>query len=262
MQRVVKRVLLTNDDGIAAHGLRVLEQIAAEIAEEVWIVAPERDQSGTSHAISLHTPVRVTEHGRRRFGVEGTPGDSAAIGVRHVMRDTPPDLILSGVNQGGNLGTETVFSGTVGAAMTGMLLGIPSIALSAAYMRGDHVHWETPLRHGAETLRRLIGLPWAERACLNVNFPNIPPAQVGPLALTRQGRGLLYDIQVDERVDPRDQRYQWLRLDRRPGNDLEDSEANAIRAGRISVTPMRFERTDEESFAALKGRLAAAPAAA
>jgi 5'-nucleotidase len=130
---VVERVLLTNDDGIDAPGLAVLAEVAATIAREVWIVAPEHDQSGTSHSISLHDPLRITEHGPRRFGISGTPGDCVVMAVRHVMRDTPPDLVLSGINRGGNLGLETVFSGTVGAAMTGMLLGIRSIALSQVF---------------------------------------------------------------------------------------------------------------------------------
>ena len=127
---MLDRILITNDDGIAAPGLEILEQIAHELAREVWVVAPEHDQSGISHAISLHDPVRITARGPRRYGVLGTPGDCAVMGVSHLMAGALPDLLLSGVNRGGNLGAETVFSGTVGGAMTGMLLGIPSIALS------------------------------------------------------------------------------------------------------------------------------------
>ncbi|TWB07916.1 5'/3'-nucleotidase SurE [Gluconacetobacter diazotrophicus] len=125
-----KRILLTNDDGIDVPGLQVLEQVAATLAPEVWVVAPEHDQSGTSHALSLHDPLRISEKGVRRYAVLGTPGDCVVMGVWHLMAGQGPDLILSGVNRGANLGIETVFSGTVGAAMTGMLLGIPSIALS------------------------------------------------------------------------------------------------------------------------------------
>jgi 5'-nucleotidase len=127
---LLERILLTNDDGIDAPGLKVLEQIAGELAQEVWVVAPEHDQSGVSHAISLHHPIRVTERGARRYGTTGTPGDCAVMGVCHLMTGAPPQLLLSGVNRGANLGIETVFSGTVGGAMTGMMLGIPSIALS------------------------------------------------------------------------------------------------------------------------------------
>src|SRR3712207_4781837 len=127
------RVLLTNDDGVDAPGLAVLERAAAELAEEVWVVAPAHDQSGTSHSISLHSPLRLARLGDRRFSVVGTPGDCTVMAVRHLMREDPPDLVLSGVNRGANLGIETVFSGTVGAAMTAMLLGLPAIALSQAF---------------------------------------------------------------------------------------------------------------------------------
>ncbi|MBV8613205.1 MAG: 5'/3'-nucleotidase SurE [Acetobacteraceae bacterium] len=254
-QRIARRVLLTNDDGIDAPGLRVLQEIAAEIADDVWVVAPERDQSGTSHSISLHAPVRMSRRGEQIFGVEGTPADCVVMGVRHLMRDAPPDLVLSGINQGANLGTETVFSGTVGAAMAGMLLGFPSIALSAAFVRGNPVHWETALAHGPAVLRRLSGMPWSPRACLNVNFPNVPPDQAGPLTLTRQGHGPLDGIEVDGRIDPRQQDYFWIRLTRTPRADLPDSEGAAVAAHHISVTPLRFERTDEETLRELRNRL-------
>src|ERR1700704_4055748 len=129
----LQRVLLTNDDGIDAPGLAVLEEVAATLAREVWTVAPVHDQSGTSHSVSLHAPLRISRHGERRYGIVGTPGDCVVMAVRHLMRDAPPEAVLSGVNCGGNLGVETVFSGTVGAAMTGTLLGLPSIALSQVF---------------------------------------------------------------------------------------------------------------------------------
>ena len=127
---MLDRILLTNDDGIDAPGLGVLEAIAQELAREIWIVAPEHDQSGVSHAISLHHPIRVTERGPRRYAVNGTPGDCAVMAAGRLMAEAPPDLLLCGVNRGANLGIETVFSGTVGGAMTGVMLGIRSIALS------------------------------------------------------------------------------------------------------------------------------------
>ena len=139
----LERVLLTNDDGIDAPGLAVLEAVAAELADEVWVVAPEHDQSGTSHSISLHSPIRISQHGERRFGVLGTPGDCVVMAVRHLMRDAAPTLVLSGINRGANLGVETMFSGTVGAAMTGLLLGLPSIALSQTFSDRDNVRWNT-----------------------------------------------------------------------------------------------------------------------
>jgi len=155
---LVPRVLLTNDDGIDAPGLAALEAVAAEIAEEVWVVAPEHDQSGTSHSISLHSPLRISQQGERRFGVAGTPGDCVVMAARHLMLDAPPTLILSGINRGGNLGVETMFSGTVGAAMTGLLLGLPSIALSQTFRDANRVRWDTARTLAPGVIRTLLAI--------------------------------------------------------------------------------------------------------
>ena len=187
---MLDRVMLTNDDGIDAPGMAVLEQLAAEIAREVWVVAPEHDQSGQSHAISLHHALRISQRGERRFGVTGTPGDCAAVGLCHLMKDCVPDLVLSGVNRGLNLGMETVFSGTVGGAMTAMMLGVPALALSQAFSKRDAVPWDTARSLGVETIRRLLALGWSKQAVLNVNFPPIPAAEAGPMTLARQGEGI------------------------------------------------------------------------
>src|SRR5271156_4977820 len=166
--RLLSKVLLTNDDGFDAPGLRVLTEVAEELAEEVWIVAPNYDQSGTSHSISLHNPLRVSQKDERRYSVSGTPGDCVAMAVRHLMVSEKPDLILSGINRGANLGVETVFSGTVGAAMTGMLLGVRSIALSQAFSDRNAVRWDTARQLAPGVLRRLLRADWADGACLNV----------------------------------------------------------------------------------------------
>jgi len=254
---VVDRVLLTNDDGIEAPGLAVLEQVAATLAREVWIVAPDHDQSGTSHSISLHAPLRVAEHGPRRFGISGTPGDCVVMAARHLMRDAPPDLVLSGINRGGNLGLETVFSGTVGAAMTGMLLGIRSIALSQVFTDRNAVKWQTSRTLAPDVIRRLLAAGWTDGACLNVNFPDVEPEQAGPLVVSRQGMGLVKAIDVRAHVDPRGIPYHWLQFSRGPRPDVDDAEAMVVGRGAVSVTPLRFERTDDEAAtqlaAALKG---------
>jgi 5'-nucleotidase len=245
------RVLLTNDDGIDAPGLAVLEQVAAELAREVWIVAPAHDQSGTSHSISLHSPLRVARLGERRFSVVGTPGDCTVMAVRHLMREAPPDLVLSGVNRGANLGIETVFSGTVGAAMTAMLLGLPAIALSQAFGDRDAVPWDTARAHAAAVIGRLWPVIAGASACLNVNFPDVPAGRAGPLTLTRQGVGLVRGIEVTSRTDLRGGEYHWLNFRRGPRDNPPDAESVVVAAGRITVTPLRFERTDEAGFAAL-----------
>jgi 5'-nucleotidase len=252
----VERVLLTNDDGIDAPGLAVLEAVAATLAHEVWVVAPEHDQSGTSHSISLHAPLRYSRQGERRFGVVGTPGDCVVMAVRHLMLDAPPTLVLSGINRGANLGVETVFSGTVGAAMAGMLLGVPSIALSQTFTDREAVKWDTARSLAPDVIRRLLAIGWSEQACLNVNFPDVPVESAGPLTLTRQGVGLVRRIDVVARTDPRGFDYHWLKFHRAPRQETADTEAAVIAAGAIAVTPLQFERTSELALSEMMAALA------
>ncbi|HVY15113.1 MAG TPA: 5'/3'-nucleotidase SurE [Rhodopila sp.] len=252
---MLNRVMLTNDDGIDAPGMRVMEEIAAQIATEVWVVAPEHDQSGQSHAISLHHPLRIFERGPRRFGVTGTPGDCAAMGLCHIMTDTPPDLVLSGVNRGLNLGMETVFSGTVGGAMTAMMLGVPALALSQAFTRRDAVPWDTARSLAPEVIRKLLAIGWGKQAVLNINFPPLPAAEVGPVTLARQGEGMVAGMHVETRVDPRGMTYHWLNFMRGDRQQGPESDYSAMRAGKIVVTPLRYDRTDDEAYAGLTPHL-------
>jgi 5'-nucleotidase len=252
---VLDRVMLTNDDGIDAPGMAVLEEIAAQIAREVWVVAPEHDQSGQSHAISLHHALRISKRGNRRYGVTGTPGDCAAIGLSHLMKDTPPQLVLSGVNRGLNLGMETVFSGTVGGAMTAMMLGVPALALSQAFSKRDAVPWDTARTLGAETIRKLLAIGWGKQAVLNINFPPIQAAEAGPMTLARQGEGMVAGMHVETRVDPRGMEYHWLNFKRGEIPQGPESDTSALRAGKIVITPLRYDRTDDEAYTELATHL-------
>ncbi|WP_428487051.1 5'/3'-nucleotidase SurE [Rhodopila sp.] len=252
---MLDRVLLTNDDGIDAPGMAVLEEIASQIAREVWVVAPEHDQSGQSHAISLHHALRISERGERRFGVSGTPGDCAALGLCHLMRETPPQLVLSGVNRGLNLGMETVFSGTVGGAMTAMMLGVPALALSQAFSQRDDVPWDTARSLAAKTIRSLLAIGWGEKAVLNINFPPIPAAEAGPMTLARQGEGMVAGMHVETRVDPRGMSYHWLNFKRGEIRQGPESDYSALRSGKIVVTPLRYDRTDNKAYAELAEHL-------
>jgi len=247
--------MLTNDDGIDAPGMAVMEEIAAQIAREVWVVAPEHDQSGQSHAISLHHALRITERGGRRYGVTGTPGDCAAMGLCHLMKDNPPQLVLSGVNRGLNLGLETVFSGTVGGAMTAMMLGVPAIALSQAFADRNNVPWDTARTLAAGVIERLLALGWGKDAVINVNFPPLPADQAGPMTLARQGVGMVAGMNVDTRTDPRGMTYHWLNFRRGDREQGPESDYSALRAGRIVVTPLRYDRTDEDAYADLAKHL-------
>jgi 5'-nucleotidase len=252
---VLDRILLTNDDGIDAPGLGVLEEIAREIGREIWVVAPEHDQSGVSHAISLHDPIRIAERGPRRYAVTGTPGDCAVMAACRLMAAAPPQLLLCGVNRGANLGVETVFSGTVGGAMTGVMLGIPSIALSQAWTDRAQIRWDAAATLGAGVVRRLLAAGWSAGTCLSINFPDLPPAEAGPLTLARQSFGLIQGINVLERTDPRGFGYYWVGFRRGRHEPGSDSDIEALEAGNVVVTPLRCDRTDDADYRALQQAL-------
>lgn len=250
----IERILITNDEGIDAPGLEVLEAVARDLAEEVWVVAPEQDQSGISHALSIHHPLRVKARGERRFSVSGTPADCVAIALGQLM-EKRPQLLLSGINKGANLGVETMFSGTVGAAMAGLLMGVPSIALSQFFTRRDAVKWETARALAPDVIRRVIGMEWAADVCLNINFPDVAPEHARPLQITRQGIGRMDGLNITQRTDMREQGYYWLNIDRHERPDSDDSETFVVTQGGISVTPLRFERTDLDVMDRLKSGL-------
>ncbi len=174
------RILVTNDDGIHAEGLDVCEKIARELSDDVWVIAPEYDQSGVSHSLSLNDPLRLRQVAERRFAVRGTPTDCVIMGARHVIDGEGPDLILSGVNRGRNAGDDVIYSGTVAGAVEGTVIGIPSLALSQAYAgrSGREPYWETALRHGPDIIRRAMAAGIPRDVLINVNFPDCPPDEV------------------------------------------------------------------------------------
>ncbi|MCW9040121.1 MAG: 5'/3'-nucleotidase SurE, partial [Rhodospirillales bacterium] len=167
------RVLIANDDGILAPGLILLERIMKKACKEVWVVAPETEQSGAGHSLSLRRPLRLRKISPRRFAVDGTPTDCVLMAVREVMKDNPPDLVLSGINLGANLGEDVTYSGTVAACFEGTLLGIPSIALSQIYGRRLGVKWTVAEHHLLTTVRALLSQPWPKNVLMNVNFPSV-----------------------------------------------------------------------------------------
>lgn len=242
MSKPIKRVLLTNDDGWREPGLKVLEDIAHEIAEEVWIVSPDLDQSGVSMSISLHQPLRVHHFGERRFSVSGTPSDCVMLGVSELMPE-PPDLVLSGVNNGANISDSVAYSGTIGGALTATLLNIPAIALSQAYHKGSDTHWETARQYGPGVVRQLLESGWPTDCAMNINFPARAPAEVTGVAICRARAGSIGGINIESRRDTRDVPYFWLGFQRQTERIIGlDTDVGALRAGRISISPLRFER--------------------
>lgn len=176
------------------------------------------------------------------------------MGICHLM-PMPPDLVLSGVNRGANLGMETVFSGTVGGAMTAMLVGVQAIALSQVWTDRNNVRWDTARRLAPGVITQLLALGWSADTCLNVNFPDRPADAVGPLTVARQGAGLLQGMMVETRTDPRGIQYHWLNFRRGPRAQGPDADTDVIAAGRIAVTPIRYDRTDATAFTALAAKL-------
>ena len=175
------RILLTNDDGVNARGLRLLETIARKLSDDIWIVAPTEEQSGAGHSLTLSTPVRLRSHDDRRFSVTGTPTDAVMLALAHIMKDSPPDLILSGINRGANLAEDVTYSGTVSAAMEGALAGVRSIALSQAYSRegmGDTVPFAAAEAWAERVLRPLLDFGTEPTTLININFPALPPDEV------------------------------------------------------------------------------------
>jgi 5'-nucleotidase len=218
------------------------------------VVAPQADQSGMSHAISIHLPIRVIEQGPRRFAVVGTPSDCIVMAVRQIMKGRLPDLVISGVNRGANLADDVTYSGTVSGAMTAVLCGIPAVALSQAYRKSEPTSWDTARRHGAAVIERLLSAPLPPDLCLNVNFPAVTPDAVAGIRATRQGRRSIRAIELDARMDLRGRPYYWLGFDRAGGHQEPDSDIAALRAKAVSVTPLRFDRTDDAARLLLADR--------
>lgn len=251
------RILITNDDGIHAEGLAVLERIAATLSDDVWVVAPEADQSGLAHSLTLNDPLRLRQIGEKRFALRGTPTDCVIMAVTHVMPEKP-DLVLSGVNSGQNLADDVTYSGTVAGAMEGTLLGIRAIALSQAYNFEEHgrvVPWEVVETLAPALLKKLVAVEMEPGTFLNVNFPNCPPSEVKGTAVTHQGK-LLHGLFVEERKDGRGFPYFWIRFGRSPVKAHEDSDITALRNDMISVTPLKLDLTAHELSSRLEEALA------
>ncbi len=244
------RILLTNDDGIHAPGLKLLEAIAGELSDDVTVVAPENDQSGVAHSLSLSDPLRLRKIGERHFAVKGTPTDCVIMGVRRIMADRRPDLVLSGVNRGQNVAEDVTYSGTIAGAMEGAILGIPSIALSQAYSGvpgGPKIEWDAAETHAAPVIRSVLAAGIAAGGLVNVNFPACAADQVAGVAFTRQGRRSAELMRVEERRDGRGLPYYWLMFQRGEFEQEDGTDLHALAANKISITPLRLDLTDDES---------------
>lgn len=255
------RILCTNDDGIHAEGLAILERIAAHFSDDVWVIAPETEQSGASRALTLAAPIRVRQEGPKRFALSGTPTDCVLLGVQNIISGAAPDLVLSGINRGQNLAEDVTYSGTIAGALQGMQLGIRSIALSQArgFRAAGSIAWETAEAFGPGILQRLLQIGWPEDVVMNINFPDRLPEDVHAVEVTEQGARDHHIAFAEQRTDLRGHAYFWIGFKGTLSDPPEGTDLRAIYDGRISVTPLHVRLTHAGVRHALSGQLGGTP---
>ncbi len=257
------RILVTNDDGIHAPGLVTAEKIARALTDDVWVVAPETEQSGASHSLTLTLPLRLREIDSRRFAVTGTPTDCVMMACAHVMKAGPPTLILSGVNRGSNIADDVTYSGTIAGAMEGCALGIPSIALSQSYgwTEGAEIPWACGEVQGPPLIKRLVEIGWPEDVLININFPDAAPDKVEGVDVASQGKRDLQTAALERRVDARGNPYFWIGFKRVRSNPPQGTDLHAIYNKRIAVTPLHLNLTEFKVLETMREKLGKFPLA-
>jgi 5'-nucleotidase len=238
------RVLLINDDGIEAPGIALLEKLVSPLVRELWVIAPRHEQSATSHALTILTPLRILDLGDRRKAISGTPTDAALLALRYVMPE-PPDLVISGINRGGNLGGDVLYSGTVGAAMEAALCGIPAIAFSQNRVRGREARWHTAEAHLVAVLEQIVSASWPKDVVINVNFPDVEPEEVNGVKVVPQGRRKPGGSLVEGK-DPRGDPYLWVSTEKEQAYSIPGSDEDLIEEGWITVTPLGVDMTSHD----------------
>lgn len=250
------RILVVNDDGVNAPGLKVLERIAKSLSKDVWVFAPEVEQSGMSHAFTMTGAIRVQRLNRRRFAISGSPTDCVLLAVNELIGDRKPDIVLSGVNRGANLAEDVIYSGTVAGAMEGALLGIRSIALSQMYTPGRKISWDSVQIHGADVIRSLLARNWTRDVFMNVNFPACKASEVRGIAVVPQGRRSGgYEI---HRIAPMRGREYYMLGESQHGDDMRrgDSDYKAIDRNEIAITPLHVDLTHRGSLTTIRSDFA------
>ncbi|MHB8879336.1 MAG: 5'/3'-nucleotidase SurE [Myxococcaceae bacterium] len=241
------RILVSNDDGIASLGLVALAEAMAPLGE-VWVVAPDREQSAASHALSLHRPLRIKKVKERWFSVDGTPSDCSYLAINHLLKDCRPTLMVSGINTGPNLADDVTYSGTVAAAMEASILGVPAIAFSLASRQS--LDFAGAARFAHALAKATLAAPVAGRLLLNVNVP----AGVEPQGyeVTRLGKHS-WGVDVIENVDPRGRKYYWIGGTDYQHQDIPGSDCNAVHLSKVvSVTPLHLDLTDDGAIGPLR----------
>lgn len=245
------RILISNDDSIYAPGIKVLEKLAREISNDVWVIAPAVEQSATAHSLTIHRPLRPKKIDDQKYAVDGTPTDCVLMAIKEIMKGKKPDLVLSGINSGANLADDVTYSGTVAAAMEATLLGVPAIALSQGGSLGNPIKWETAEAYGLKVIKLLVEEGWPEGVLINVNFPDVPPESIKGIEVARQGARPDYKSLIKAQ-DPRGlPPYYWIG----PVPDVVDiddeSDLSTVNKKKISITPLHLDLTHDATYARL-----------
>ena len=247
------RILVCNDDGIDAPGLEVLERVARELSPEVWVVAPEQEQSGAGHSLTTRRPLRMVEVAPHRYVVDGTPTDCVLLALKRLLRGRLPSLVLAGVNAGGNVAEDITYSGTCAAAMEATLFGVPAIALSQEYRDRGMIPWGVAETFAVEAIRRVVAAAekWPKDTFYNVNFPAAPAEAVRGFAVARQGKRTLGD-NLSEGIDPRGRHYYWIGPSQMRGGAEPGTDLGALADGHVSITPVHLNLTNVPVAEALR----------
>jgi 5'-nucleotidase len=250
------RILVTNDDGIHAPGIEILENIARTFTDDVWVVAPDQEKSGAGHSISLTKPIRMRQLDERHFEVSGTPTDCVLMAVSRILQDRRPTYVLSGINSGANLAEDVTYSGTIAAAMEGTVMGMRSIALSQLRAPDRSVDFAPCEMYGPDLIRSLLALEhWPGNSFININFPHAKTHEINGARLTTQGQRPPGSFSIEPRADTREQPYYWIKIKYQEGNRHPETDLQAIAEKAISVTPINMDFTDMAWRSELRGLL-------
>ena len=245
------RILIANDDGVMSPGIKALTRVAETISDDVWVVAPDVEQSAASHSLTVRRPLRVKKLAPRRFSVDGTPTDCVMLAVLQVLEDKAPDLVLSGFNNGSNLAEDIAHSGTVAAASMGAVLGIRSMALSQVTTLGQKTKWSTAETLAPDLIRKLLSVDWARDSLININFPDLITSSVKGVMVTHQGRRRVRET-ITQSSDPFGRPYFWIGGPRTEKSLSKVSDITAINECCVSVTPLRLDLTQEKMVSGLR----------
>lgn len=248
------RILISNDDGINSEGIIKLERIAKSLSKDVWIVAPESEQSASGHSLTLRSPLRIDRLAKNRYSINGTPTDCVVMAINKIIHDKPPDIVLSGINYGSNIGEDLTYSGTIAVAIEATLAGIPAISLSQACNEKDRnskIDWSAAEIHAGNIIKRLLSTVWPKNVLINVNFPPVPSKHVKGIEITRMGYRKIGD-EIIEGNDPNGRPYFWIGAQKLSNNNPPGTDLGAIQNDLISISPLSINLTHQAMIRKLR----------